>query len=171
MSGKEVSFTSKTEQKLGSRTFKFENRIVSQYGIAPKRMTAGKSGTVAVADWTVLDTFWPLTAGKTVRLNFEIFRTTRRDIGKAKPYLRGRSAFTATGAERIDVLGEGHDTIVLERTTYDEILAAKTPVKREIRYRIWWSRTVNWMVRMEMIGTSGGKTYRRTVTATKLVSP
>lgn len=169
VTGTEVTFKSASEQKLGTRSFKFDNVVVSRYGIAPREVSTGKSGTTAKADWKPLDAFWPLLPDKTVYLNFEVFRTGRGAM--AKPYMRGRSSYTAVRAETITVLGEDHDTIVLERETFEEILAAKNPIKRRIRYRIWWSRKVHWMVRMALSGESGGKRYERVVFVTKLVAP
>lgn len=169
VTGSEITFTSASEQKLGTRTFKFDNVIVSRYGIAPREVSSGKSGTTAKADWKSLDAFWPLLPDKTVYLNFEVFRTGRG--ARDKPYMRGRSSFTAVREETITVLGEDHDTIVLERETFEEILAAKKPIKRRIRYRIWWSRKVHWMVRMTLSGESGGKRHERVVFVTKLVAP
>lgn len=171
IAGKQVTFLSKSEQLLGKRSFKFSNDIVSQYGIAPRRVTGARSGTVTRADWQALDGFWPLLKDRTVYLSFQIFRSHGGKRPDSKAYLTGRSSFTAIRTEKIDILGEEHEAIVLRRETVDEIVRAKKPIKRRIRYLIWWSLKVNWMVRMELSGTSGGTTYRRVVSVTKLVKP
>lgn len=169
--GNEVTFSAKSEQILSSRTFSFDNLIVSQYGIAPKRMSGGKSATIAKANWSALDGLWPLAEGKQVFLNFEVFRATLKSIGSAKPYLRGRSSFSVLRAEKVRVLDAEHDAVVLERKTYDEILAAKKPIKREVTYHLWWSLQTHWVVRMEISGRHKGQPYKQIVTVTKLVQP